>query len=176
MIWDEIKNLQNYRALCPDLDYVSEFLGKINRSEIELSFPARYELAPIEKGIFALAQEYYPKKREDDLVIETHRLFIDIQIVLKGSELVGYASRDLLTVLNEYDHTKDFEAWKGLDTLTFLPLRRGEFFLFFPFDAHLPGVQMEGKQHDDNEKIKKLVIKVPANLFYFSDKLMDNGV
>lgn len=82
--------------------------------------------------------------------METHNDFIDIQIPLSGEEVMGYMPR---TDLPEaaYNAEKDITFYEGLAT-DYLTVKPGMFAIFFPEDAHAPGVTPDG--------VRKVIVKV----------------
>ena len=91
---------------------------------------------------------------------ETHRKYVDIQAVLMGRERIEVISRDRLSVDKPYDETKDLELYLYAPGQAHLELYPGTFALFFPHDAHMPGL-MIGQQP---EFVKKVVIKIKTDL------------
>ena len=90
-----------------------------------------------------------PKTKEEAL-LETHNDFIDIQIPLSGEEVMGYTPR---TDLPEaaYNAEKDITFYEGLAT-NYLTIKPGMFTIFFPEDAHAPGITPDG--------VRKVIVKV----------------
>ncbi|TRZ83104.1 MAG: DUF386 domain-containing protein [Sediminibacterium sp.] len=83
---------------------------------------------------------------------ECHNTYIDIQIVLKGKEIVGWRSRkNSREPKGEYSEEKDVLFYADAPTL-FFDLQAGMFSIYFPEDVHAPMIG-EGP-------IKKLVMKV----------------
>ncbi|MBF0313270.1 MAG: YhcH/YjgK/YiaL family protein [Oligoflexia bacterium] len=169
MIWDEIKNLAHYHQLCPELCSVEQFLSQ----EQGMKFPGRYEItaSAAGSGIFALTQEYRPKVVDVDAenplcFIESHRRYVDVQLVVEGAECVGFAPTSLLLpdVSNSYEEEKDLDKWKGFAHLSFLPLRKGAFMIFFPWDAHMPSLNRDATV-TAAATVKKVVVKIPLQLF-----------
>jgi YhcH/YjgK/YiaL family protein len=107
------------------------------------------------KGTFALVQEYSTKD-ESEGFIECHRKFIDIQYLAKGSERVGVRAKSACAPLIPYDPEKDFQKLKG--KVDFITLDPDVFAVFFPDDGHMPAIKY-GKK---NEKVRKIVVKVPV--------------
>jgi YhcH/YjgK/YiaL family protein len=105
-------------------------------------------------NLYVLVSEYNTKNPENARY-EAHRKYIDIQYVVSGSELIGIAplaSKD--STLQEYDATKDIEfltVKKGI-TVQATPAK---FFVFFPEEAHMPGLKEE-----INAPVRKAVIKI----------------
>jgi len=107
--------------------------------------------------MYALPQEYTPKPRVER-VIEAHRDYIDIHIMVKGVEFFGVANKADLTALG-YDEKHDAETLSG--DVRLFAFREGEFAVLFPQDAHLPGVKARGS----TRLVKKVVLKVPVALW-----------
>ena len=89
-------------------------------------------------------------KGKEDAKIESHNYFIDIQIPVSDGELMGYMPRVDLPE-EEYNPVKDATFYKGLAT-DYLTIKKGMFAIFFPQDAHAPGVNIQG--------LKRVVVKV----------------
>jgi YhcH/YjgK/YiaL family protein len=106
------------------------------------------------ENLFVNVSEYNTKEAID-AKFEAHRKYIDIQYVIKGTEMIGVAplaTRDSIT--QPYDETKDVEFLK-FSNETFYQATTGNFFIFFPDDGHMPGVKS-----DSIAPVKKLVVKI----------------
>ena len=89
---------------------------------------------------------------EEKQVLELHRDYIDIQILLEGKERMGWKAIDDLTEeVQAYDKEKDCALYADRPT-TFVDLVPGQFTIFFPEDPHAPVIG-EGK-------VRKLIAKV----------------
>ena len=85
-------------------------------------------------------------------VLEMHRDYIDVQILLEGKERIGWkAIEDLENEIQPYDKTQDCALYADRPTL-FVDLIPGQFAIFFPEDPHAPIIG-EGK-------IRKLIAKI----------------
>ncbi|MCU0608487.1 MAG: YhcH/YjgK/YiaL family protein, partial [Chitinispirillaceae bacterium] len=109
---------------------------------------------PLFNGRGSLIVSRYDTKPIDKCIIECHNRFIDCQILLGGTERIGFGNITRCTPVSEYDHGRDFLALAG--PLDFLVLRPGFFVLFFPHDAHLTQAMV-----DAPEPAHKVVIKIP---------------
>jgi YhcH/YjgK/YiaL family protein len=118
--------------------------------------PGKYKIG--RKGTFALVQEY-PTREESDGFIECHRKYIDIQYLAKGTEKVGICAVSSCKPLIPYDPEKDFQKLKG--KVDFITLEPNVFAVFFPGDGHMPAI----KKGNRNEKVRKIVVKIPVKLF-----------
>ncbi len=104
-------------------------------------------------NVYATVSEYLTRN-EADARYEAHRKYIDIQYVVSGTEIISVAPISQKTgILEPYDPTKDIE---------FLTVSNGEnlfampdrFFIFFPEDAHRPGLK-----NQENSPVRKVVVK-----------------
>jgi biofilm protein TabA len=102
--------------------------------------------------LYAMVMSYDTKAR-DAGKWEAHRKYIDIQYVVNGSEKVGFCDVADMTIAQAYDKEKDCAIFKG--TGDFVTLSAGTFAVFFPHDAHMPGIA-EGAP----ASVKKVVVKV----------------
>ena len=83
---------------------------------------------------------------------ECHNTYIDIQIVLKGKETVGWRARTSCSApKGEYSEEKDVLFYADEPTL-FFELQAGMFSIYFPEDVHAPMI--------GQGPIKKVVMKV----------------
>lgn len=146
MIVDELSRLKDYAGVCPALVSVAEFL---ENHDLDALPEGRMELPSC--GGFVNLQAI-PAKTQEQAVLESHRKMIDVQIPLTGDETMGYAPYGQLAA-TEYDGTKDI-AFHGERPDSYVTVRRGMFAVFFPQDAHAPGITGKG--------LKKAVFKLPA--------------
>jgi YhcH/YjgK/YiaL family protein len=113
----------------------------------------RRELA---EGNFVLEQVYLTKPRSHG-VFETHRKYVDVQVIFEGEELMEVAPRDSLTVRDPYNPDRDAVFYQDVAHGSVLRLRAGEAAIYFPEDAHMSSLQAAGPQ-----LVRKAVIKVPV--------------
>ncbi len=90
--------------------------------------------------------------------LETHRRYIDVQYVVRGRELMGYAPAMLLKPEGPYDAERDVQFHQG--RADFLLLQQGMFAVMLPSDAHMPGVAVDGQP----AAVKKIVVKAAVAL------------
>jgi len=146
MIFDTLDHADQYAVLSPR---IAAALAYLNAQDFARVAPGRYE---IQGGdVFALVQEYEGKPFEEGFW-ETHRSFIDVQYLHAGKEKMGVAPLDSLRVKKQYDAEKDLLVLDGDGD--FITLEPRQFTIFFPQDAHMPGLAAGGG------KIKKIVVKV----------------
>ena len=84
---------------------------------------------------------------------EAHRKFLDIQYIVKGSEVMGWAPVEALTPADEFNETKDKGMYAG--PVDYIRITEGNCYVVFPEDAHAPGAHL-----DTPTEYTKLVIKL----------------
>jgi YhcH/YjgK/YiaL family protein len=125
------------------------FLNDNDLKKIELK---RYDIDG--DNLFVTLSEYNTKNPEDARY-EAHRKYIDIQYVVTGGEEIGIAPVTFQdSVLQEYNPTKDIEFLSIMDGKN-SKADPASFFIFFPSDAHMPGLK-EGV----NAPVRKAVVKI----------------
>jgi biofilm protein TabA len=105
--------------------------------------------------VYALYQSY-ETLAGDSWTFEGHRRYIDVQFVLAGEEVMGWAATGQATVTKPYDAQGD--AWLGTvlqGSLSTIRLAAGQLAVFWPGDAHAPR-RAAGKPG----AVKKIVIRV----------------
>ncbi|MEO6849988.1 MAG: YhcH/YjgK/YiaL family protein [Mucilaginibacter sp.] len=130
--------------------YWDEAFKFLNDKKADSLAPGKY---PIDgDNVYAIITEG-PSKDFDKSAWESHRNYIDLQYVVKGKEKIGVVPIASATVIKPYDEAKDLANYSGEGK--YYLASPDEFFLFFPGDAHRPGIKVEGY-----EVVKKLVIKI----------------
>jgi len=145
MIYDTLENARIYANLNPRLEKAFSFLLSTDLAALE---PGRMELEG--DFIYVLVQEYLSKP-ESEGKWEAHKRYIDVQYIVSGTELIGFALVNTMK-LGEYIPEKDFQSMKGSGQM--MQMSAGDFAVFYPQDAHMPGLE-NGKQ----TLVKKVVVK-----------------
>lgn len=154
MIIDSITNCHNYFGLNTRFSSAFEYILSTDFSKFE---PGRYDVDGNE--IFVMVSEYETKPAAE-LKWEAHRKYIDIHLMVKGTENFGYANIDTLNTVQPYDDAKEVLLMEGEGG--FLKLGKDSFVIAFPQDAHMPGVLFKTA-----ERVKKIVVKVKLGLLPF---------
>jgi len=118
-----------------------------------------FEKIYISDEIFALEQVFYTKDREK-CFIESHKEYIDFQLILLGQEQMEYIDIDKLMVDEKYDNIKDLVTYNMVDNTSKFLLEAQDLAIFFPDDAHI-GLP----KYKEQTKVYKTVIKLPTKLF-----------
>jgi YhcH/YjgK/YiaL family protein len=136
------------RGLLPASSAARARLGSIASGVTE-----RIELSG---GSFALEQVYVPKARAAGF-FESHRKYIDVQIIVEGEELMEVEDISRLTVTEAYSPERDFIKYGDTTTASVLKMRAGDVAVFFPEDGHMPSLHWRG-----TGLLRKSVVKVPV--------------
>lgn len=107
-------------------------------------------------GVFALEQAYLTKARSAGKM-ESHRKYIDIQVVVAGMEIMLVNDISHLTVTENLTPGKDLIFYKDAPASSALRFVAGEAAVYFPADGHMPGLAI-----DEPTLVRKVVLKVPV--------------
>jgi YhcH/YjgK/YiaL family protein len=105
------------------------------------------------RNVYAIIQEYTTKNPED-AQYESHRHYTDIQHLVSGTEAIGRADLSSTSVKTPYSEEKDIAFYTAPDGERMIATP-DNFFIFFPDDAHMPGMKV-----DQNAPVRKVVLKV----------------
>jgi len=99
----------------------------------------------------------YKTRAPEEGLLESHRVYIDVQTTLDGAEGIEWFPRSTLRRKQDYDPGRDFELWQrpGPPTVR-LDMMPGMFCVLFPEDAHLAQQIVGGAPRD----IRKAVVKI----------------
>ena len=146
MIIGKLKDLKRYKGLSKQIDEAIDYVLNTDLLNLEIG---RYEIS---SNVIVNRQEYFGKL---DPFAESHKKYIDLQIVLKGQEQMGYAdiNNTTIKVMEEYDENLDLAKHYVNDECEYL-MSEGSFALIFPEDVHRPGMKI------DENLIEKAVLKI----------------
>ena len=112
------------------------------------------------EDIYAMIESYETKSPESARP-EAHRRYVDIQMLLSGTECITWWPTRDLTVVQPFAPDSDIAFYEQPESLGIpLILTPGRFAVFFPEDAHMPGLRTS----DSPSPVKKVVIKIDATL------------
>lgn len=144
MIVCPFKELGRYAPIIPGLQEALDAVANLRSFE-----PATIQLS----GGNKILVQAGPTKPWAGAELEAHREYLDIQYIVKGQEVVGWAPVETLTLSGEFNTAKDKGMYAGLnDTML---IREGYCYVVYPEDAHAPG-----KHLDQPGEFVKLVIKL----------------
>jgi len=148
MILCSIPEFRRYTALHPGFARVAAFLEDADLRSLP---EGRTEIQSEDLFVIA-APEAHPRP---EAPLEAHRRFIDVQVVLSGTDTMGWAPLSgCVAVTTPYDAEKDI-LFFGEKPLSWVAVPQGHLAVFFPEDVHAPLTGGGGPVH-------KLVFKVRA--------------
>ena len=140
MILDKLENAELYYSCVPGFERFMQFY---NDNDLETLPACKIKLDGSDLFVNILD---FKGKEEANCRMEAHKDYLDIQIPLGDSEIMGWiAQEDCQEVLQEYDEGKDVEFYKDKAVAKFV-VPAGHFAVFFPSDAHQPGIA-PGKEY-----------------------------
>ena len=145
MILDTMQNARSYYAAHRMFEKAFEFLGRKDLAQLPAG---RVEIAG--DALFAIVAQKEGAGKAAKL--ESHRKYLDIQVPIRGLDLVGWSPLAACTENAEpFDAAKDIGFFSGRPEI-WLPTPPGTFLILYPQDVHAP-FGGEGMLH-------KVVVKV----------------
>ena len=129
MILDILENAQRYLALHKGFAKAFDFLLRPDLKELPVG---KYEIDG--ESVYAMVSKDSGRRKEDAL-LETHEKYIDIQLVLTGTDDMGWKPKLLCKhPFGEYDKKTDEQIFTD-EPDAWLSTKSGAFAIFFPEDA-----------------------------------------
>jgi biofilm protein TabA len=107
-------------------------------------------------GAFALEQVYRTKPRNEGF-FESHRAYIDVQVIVNGEENIEVLDVGALTVKEDRTPAKDVIIYGIAENASVLRLQAGDAAILYPPDGHMPQIQTK-----ESVLVRKIVVKVPV--------------
>ncbi|MCC6703846.1 MAG: YhcH/YjgK/YiaL family protein [Thermomicrobiales bacterium] len=151
MIVANLENLKDQVVLTPNMETAINFLLEQGQA----AHPAG-RLVVDGDNVFVEVQAY-DTIAEGEPTFEGHVSYIDIQYVVEGEEIIGWANIDDVNVTTPYDAAKG-DFWLGnvpADRVTNVRLKGGQLAVLYPTDGHAPR-----RAAGASAPIRKLVVKV----------------
>jgi biofilm protein TabA len=108
-------------------------------------------------GMFAIEQVYETKPRSAGF-FESHRKYIDIQVLVEGDEVMEVVDASRIAVREPYQAERDLITYGDVPDASRLWVRSGEATIFFPVDVHMPTL----RSGETPVLVRKTVVKVPV--------------
>ena len=106
------------------------------------------------KALYINALAY--ETREAEPLYEAHRQYVDVMYLLEGEETVAYCPLESLDeITTPYDADGDALLGRSSAAPSRVAFKPGDVAIFFPEDAHCPGLRREAPA-----QVKKLIAKV----------------
>ncbi len=152
MIVDVLSQVKLYEGVHPTL------VGAVKATEKLIADGAPNGRHELMDGAYVMLQSYDTTPAET-FTFEAHRAYIDVQVMIKGDEICLVTERAATVVTEPYKADGDYEllATEKVEGVHTVSLTDGVFAVFFPEDAHAPGLAV-----DEAAPVYKAVIKLPV--------------
>lgn len=147
-----ISSFKNKDAVIKYIPQISSIFDFINHKLTKNIKDGRYNL---DFGIYAVIGKSQPKLKNEQL-LEAHKIYIDLQYIISGRDKIGWKFLDKSFIVDTKYNKKNDIVFFSTKPDIFITLKKGDFVIFFPEDAHSP---LCGKT-----PVKKCVFKIPKNL------------
>lgn len=149
MIYGKIRELKFYKGISKNLDKAIEIIEK---GEYKNGIPGKNIIDGDD-----LFYNYQITKTQpiNERFFEGHKEYIDIHIIIKGREKIGYTSRSKVIRTVPWDKEKDLEIYEGpIDNI--YEMEEDTFIIFFPEEPHIALIEAEEGAMD----IEKALFKI----------------
>jgi YhcH/YjgK/YiaL family protein len=109
------------------------------------------------EGVFGIVQRYETSAAAE-VKFEHHRKYMDIQFIVSGKEIIGWAPAGQMTITEAYDADRDIAFGSVPEKWTPVYLTQGQAALFYPWDAHAPKLAA-----GNTSQVMKIVVKVSVS-------------
>ena len=149
MIIGKLSNLIKCKGLNPNLDKAIDYILSNNLLDLSIG---KHEI--FGEDIFISRQSYIGKPLEETKA-ENHQIYLDLQIMLKGTEKFGYADilNATLKEIEPYNPDKDVAKYSCEDEALYV-MTESSYAIVYPEDIHRPQVKI------NDENIEKAVVKI----------------
>ena len=152
MIITNVNNEIQNKSLAKDIRFCIEFAKKNENKILSLvngSYDVGYNNIKMNLG------KYFTKS-ENDKFWESHKKYLDVQIMINGTEKVAINDiRDM--EVKSFDEERDLTILEG-DKAFDIIMETGDVLVFFPNDVHK--LELNVSENDDSGNIRKIVTKV----------------
>ena len=146
MILDVLENAHRYLTLNKGFARAFDFLLRPDLKELPVG---KYEIDA--ESVYAMVAKE-PGRKKEDALLETHEKYIDIQLVMEGTDDMGWKPKSLCKKpAGKYDQKNDEQIFMD-EPDAWISTKSGAFAIFFPKDAHMPLIS--------SGQIHKVVVKV----------------
>ena len=145
MILDTLARSRRYASLHPAFGRAMDFLADTDPATLA---EGRYDIDG--DRVYALVMTVDGKGREAAR-LEVHRRYIDIQVTVDGTEIIGWSPLESCSEDEGFDPETDVGFFADAP-VSWATVPAGHFAVFFPEDAHAPLAT--------TETVTKIVVKI----------------
>ena len=152
MIFTNINDKLQNSSLTKDIQFCIDYAGK-NREKILSLENGSYDVDY--NGIKMNVGKYFTKK-ENDKFWESHKRYLDVHIMIDGSERVAF--NDIHNMKEKsFDPERDLVILEG-NKLFDIVIENGDVLVFFPNDVHKPELDILDSENEEECKNKKKIV------------------
>ena len=124
------KDIKKYASLLPGIEEAFDAVNALTDYEAKT-----YPLSDGNRFFVAVGTTKAPD------VAEAHRKYLDIQYIVKGKEVMGWADLSACTPTVDFNEEKDIGMYTG--DFEYVTINEGICYVAFPEDAHMPGRHLD---------------------------------
>ena len=124
------KDIKKYAPLLPGIEEAFDAVNALTDYEAKT-----YPLSNDNRFFVAVGTTKAPD------VAEAHRKYLDIQYIIKGKEVVGWADLAACTPTDAFNEESDIGFYSG--DFNYITVNEGICYVVFPEDAHMPGRHLD---------------------------------
>ncbi|MBL9189003.1 MAG: YhcH/YjgK/YiaL family protein [Opitutaceae bacterium] len=146
-------------AFAAAFDYAEEVLraGSPAQARLRTLAPGASGKIELAHGAFAIEQAYETKPRAEGF-FESHRKYIDLQLVVEGDEVMEVVDVSRIAVREPYNPDRDLVVYGDSTGASALRISSGLATIFFPADVHMPTLRPGAA----GGLVRKTVVKIPV--------------
>lgn len=153
MIFDTIDNLHKYKSI-PNLEFILDFMKGKNLADLPEG-----EIEIKGKDLFLMVLRYFPKPAQVRN-FETHNIYTDVQIIVRGAEKIHITNKENLGErIEDKKKREDFNLFAVSGSVSELIAKENNFIVFFPGEPHKPSCLYQ----ESKEPVMKVVFKTTEN-------------
>ena len=124
------KDIKKYASLLPGIEEAFDAVNALTDYEAKT-----YPLSDGNRFFVAVGTTKAPD------TAEAHRKYMDIQYIVKGKEVMGWADLSACTPTVDFSEEKDIGMYSG--DFEYITINEGICYVAFPEDAHMPGRHLD---------------------------------
>ncbi len=150
MLATDLRHMEHQIAMTPSMRTAIDFL---KRADLGGLAAGKVEIDG--QRVFATVQRYETAAAGTPK-FEHHAAYIDVQVIVSGEEMIGWAPAELMTVTEAYSAERDI-CFGTIPAGKWTPvhLQAGQLAVFYPEDAHAPKLAAGA-----SSSVLKIVVKV----------------
>ena len=131
MIMCPWKDIKKYAALLPGIEEAFDAVNALTEYENKYTV----QLSGGNKFFVAVDTTKAPE------LGEAHRKYLDIQYIVKGKEVMGWADLAACTPADDFNEEKDIGFYNG--DYSYITVNEGTCYVVFPEDVHMPSRHLD---------------------------------